>query len=172
MEVTSKTTEELKIVTDDAEVINVTLVDESPGVGRLVVTGGGVTKACYWNGMGASNIRQFMKMASDAYIAGCLDPFGTLYRKVDPAALKVTVIADIEASDRLDDEQKLQYTARVVEFDPVSDINGLQALNNELLTGIYGPMWTQTEAAKFQGKHPQYVGLFTRLAVIRSALEA
>jgi hypothetical protein len=171
MKVSIRKTEDLRIEDEaTAEVINVTLVDESPGVGRLVVAGGGQTSACYWSSMGKLSIREFFAAASDQYIVGCLDPFGTLFRKIDPKTLSFIVIADIEKADNIDTEQKLVLMARTKEFDPISDVNGLHALNGELMMAIYGPMWMNQVNERFLGQHPLYVGLYARIATIRTAL--
>lgn len=171
MKVTIRKTEELRIEDEtDASVILVTLVDEAPGKARLVIVGGGQTTACYWNNTGKLSAREFFLAASDQYIVGCLDPFGTLFRKIDPAILAPLVMLDIEAAENLDDEQKLKLTARTVEFSPISDVNGLHALNNDLLLAIYGPMWTNQVNERFLGQHPLYTGLFTRIATIRQVL--
>lgn len=171
MKVTIRKTEDLRIEDPaTAAVINVTLVDESPGVGRIIVAGGGLTSACYWGSMGTLSVREFFLKASDQYIVGCLDPFGTLFRKIDPKTLAHTVMGDIEAAKTLDDEQKLTLTARTVEFTPISDANGLQALNSELLLAIYGPMWTNQVNERFLGQHPLYTELFARIATIRQVL--
>lgn len=171
MIVTSRKTEDLRI--EDPEttaVISISLVDEAPGKGRIVVIGNGQTSACYWNNMGTLNVREFFLAASDSYIVGCLDPFGTLFRKIDPKALQALVITDIEAAGNLDDEQKLVLTARTTEFSPISDVNGLQVLNGDLMAAIYGPMWALQVNERFLGQHPLYVGLFERIGVIRQVL--
>ena len=172
MKVSIRKTEDLRIE-DEAtgEVIIVTLVDESPGVGRLVINGGGQTSACYWSNIGKLSVREFFIAASDQYIVGCLDPFGTLFHKIDPKTLAFTVLADIEKANNIDTEQKLVLMARTKEFDPISNVNGLVALNSELMGAIYGPMWTQQVNERFLGQHPMYLGLFARIATIRTALE-
>lgn len=171
MNVTIRKTEELRIEHEEnAEVINVSLVDEAPGKARLVIVGGGQTSACYWNSTGKLSAREFFIAASDQYIVGCLDPFGTLFRKIDPKTLAFIVIGDIEKADNLDNEQKVTLTARTKEFDPISDVNGLQALNNDLMNAIYGPMWVNQVNERFLGQHPLYTGLFSRIATIRQVL--
>lgn len=171
MKVSIRKTEDLRIEDEaSAEVLTVTLVDESPGVGRIVVVGGGQTNTCYWSAMGKLSTREFFLASTDKYIVSCLDPFGTLHRKVDPKTLAGIVMLDIEAAENIDDEQKLVLTARTREFDPISDVNGLYALNNELLTKIYGPMWTIQVSERFLGQHPLYTGLFARIATIRTVL--
>jgi hypothetical protein len=171
MKVSIRKTEELRIEDEaSTESINVTLVDESPGVGRLVVQGTGQTSACYWNNMGKLSTREFFLAATDKYIVGCLDPFGTLFRKIEPKTLSSIVIADIEKADTTDGEQKLRLIARTREFDPISDVNGLHALNSDLMLAIYGPMWTNQVNERFLGQHPLYTGLFTRIATIRQVL--
>lgn len=171
MKVTIRKTEDLRIEDPaDASIISVTLVDESPGVGRLVINGGGQTSACYWNNIGKLSAREFFLAASDQYIVGCLDPFGTLFRKIDPKTLAYIVIGDIEKADNIDSEQKLVLTARTKEFEPISDVNGLHALNNDLMREIYGPMWTNQVNERFLGQHPLYTGLFARIAAIRQVL--
>jgi hypothetical protein len=171
MKVSIRKIEDLRIEDEaTAEVIIVSLVDESPGVGRIVVQGGGQTNSCYWSNMGKLSTREFFLAATDRYIVGCLDPFGTLHRKIDPKTLAGIVMLDIEAAENIDDEQKLVLTARTQEFTPISDVNGLYALNNELLTKIYGPMWTIQVSERFLGQHPLYTGLFARIATIRQVL--
>lgn len=170
MKVTSRKTEDLRIEHDDTGPISVSMVDESPGTGRIAIVGGGQTSACYWNSMGKLTVREFFLAASDQYIVGCLDPFGTLFRKIDPRILAPIVMADIEAAENLDDEQKLNLTLRTREFEPISDVNGLHALNNDLMLAIYGPMWMNQVNERFLGQHPLYTGLFTRIAIIRQVL--
>lgn len=171
MKVSIRKTEDLRIEDPaDASIISVTLVDESPGVGRLVINGGGQTNACYWNNIGKLSAREFFLAASDQYIVGCLDPFGTLFRKIDPKTLAFTVLGDIEKAENIDDEQKLVLSARTKEFDPISDVNGLQAINNDLMNAIYGPMWAHQALERFLGQHPLYTGLFARIATIRQVL--
>jgi hypothetical protein len=171
MKVTSRKTEDMRIE-DEAtgEVVTVSLVDEAPGKGRIVVIGHAQTSACYWNNMGSLSTREFFLAASDQYIVGCLDPFGTLFRKIDPKTLTFVVIGDIEKLDTIDAEQKMVLMARTKEFEPISDVNGLQALNGELMTTIYGPMWVNQVNERFLGQHPLYTALFTRVATIRQVL--
>lgn len=173
MKVSIRKTEDLRIE-DEAQalLITVMLVDEAPGKGRIVVTGSGQTNACYWNSMGDLSVREFFLAASDHYIVGCLDPFGTLFRKVDPKILAPIVIADIADAQNLDDEQKINLTSRTAEFAPISDVNGLHALNKDLMDAIYGPMWVNQVNERFLGKHPLYTGLFERIATIRQVLLA
>lgn len=171
MNVTSRKTEEIRIANPEtSEVITATFADESPGKGRLLVTGAGQTNSCFWNSMGEKSVREFFLASTDVYIVGCLDPFGTLFRKIDPAVLVPIVVDDISKADNLDDEQKLQLTARTQEFSPISDVNGLQVLNADLMRAIYGPMWVNQVNERFLGKHPLYVGLLARIATIRTVL--
>lgn len=171
MQVTIRKTEELRIEdAADGSVVIVTFADEAPGKGRLVVIEG-QTQTCYWNNMGSLDAKGFFLAASDQYIVGCLDPFGTLFRKIDPKTMAYIVITDIEAATNLDDAQKLTLTARTKEFTPISDVNGLQALNGDLMTAIYGPMWVNQVNERFLGQHPLYTGLFARIAKIRQVLQ-
>lgn len=171
MNVTSRKTEDLRIE-DPATgtVINASLVDEAPGKGRLVIVGNGQSATCYWSHMGGSPVREYFLASTDAFIVGCLDPFGTLFRKIDPKKLIAIVVADIDTAENLDDEQKVKLTARTQEFNPISDVNGLQVLNSDLMVAIYGPMWVNKVNERFLGQHPLYVSLFARVATIRTVL--
>lgn len=153
------------------DLLRATLTDEGPGKGRLQVWEGGVSHSCYWNNMKDRTVREFFLAAGDDYIAGCLDQFATLFRKIDPAVLKSTVITDINESTVFDDEQKIALMGQMVKFDPISDVNGLQALNMDLMVEVYGPMWAHLVNEKFLGRHPLYVGMKERIALIRTALQ-
>ena len=171
MNVTTRKTEEIRITNPEtSEVTVVTMTDEAPGKGRLTVGGGGHLASCFWNNMGGSPIREYFLASTDAFIVGCLDPFGTLFRKIDPKKLAAIVVADIAVAENLDDAQKLSLTARTREFDPISDVNGLQVLNGDLMNAIYGPMWVNQVSERFLGQHPTYTGLVERIALIRSVL--
>ena len=172
MIVTTRTTQEVRITNPEtSEITTISMADESPGKGRVIVTGAGQTNSCYWNNMGERTVREFFLLSTDAYIVGCLDPFGTLFRKIDPAKLIPIVVKDIEDADNINDEQKVLLTARTIEFRPISDVNGLQVLNAVLMKEIYGPMWTTQVNERFLGQHPLYEGLLARVALIRQVLE-
>lgn len=172
MIVTTRKTEEVRInKPETSELTIITMTDEAPGKGRITITGDGQTASCYWNNMGALSVREFYLASTDAHIAGCLDPFGTLFRKIDPKTLTYIVVGDIEAAENIDADQKLILMARTREFAPISDVNGLQVLNGDLMTAIYGPMWVNQVNARFLGQHPLYTGLLSRIAVIRSVLQ-
>lgn len=171
MIVTTRKTEEVRINNPETSEINtVIMTDEAPGKGRITITGDGQTASCYWNNMGALTVREFFLASTDAHIAGCLDPFGTLFRKIDPKTLTAIVVSDIDAAKNIDDEQKVNLTARTRKFAPISDVNGLQVLNGDLMTAIYGPMWVNQVNERFLGQHPAYTGLLSRIAAIRGVL--
>lgn len=156
---------------ETGDAVAATLTDEAPGKGRLLLAGPGLSVTCFWNSMGNLTVAEFYLKNSDSYIAGCLDPFGTLFRKIDSATLILAVVKDIEASTSFDDEQKVILTERTAEFGPISDVNGLYALNNELMTIIYGPMWVNQVNERFLGQHPLYTNLLARIATVRKVLE-
>lgn len=171
MNVTTRTTREFTIADDQfVRVAAVSMTDESPGKGRLTVVSNGMSYSCYWSSMGDHDVLDFFKLASDDYIVGCLDPFGSLFRKIDPQILKGIIAMDISNSAQLSDTQKVTLTARLAELSPISDINGLVAINGDLMVEIYGPMWTNQANERFLGKHPSYVDLFDKISTIRSAL--
>lgn len=171
MIVTTRKIEEVKITNPEtSEIVVITMTDEAPGKGRVVITGSGQTSTCFWNNMGSLTVREFFLASSDAHIAGCLDPFGTLFRKIDPKKLTFTVLGDIEKAENIDADQKLILSSRTREFDPISDVNGLQVLNADLMTSIYGPMWVNQVSERFLGQHPLYVGLLSRIATIREVM--
>lgn len=171
MQVTTRMTQE-HTITDDtgARVATVVMTDEAPGKGRFTAVCNGTSYSCYWNSMGDRTVAEFFKLATDHYVVGCLDPFGTLFRKISPAILKGIISQDIAEMGNLTDEQKAALTARLVDLEPISDVNGLVALNSELLTAIYGPMWSNQVNERFLGQHPAYTDLFAKVAAIRSAL--
>lgn len=172
MIVTTRKIEEVRIIDPETTaVITITMTDEAPGKGRIVVTGDGQTSACYWNNMGELLVREFFLASTDAHIAGCLDPFGTLFRKIDPQKLTAIVVGDIAEAENIGDAQKVILTARCREFSPIADVNGLHALNSGLMSEIYGPMWVNQVNSCFLGQHPLYVGLLERIAAIRQVLQ-
>jgi hypothetical protein len=171
MQVTSTCTKTHTINDDTGfRVATVVLTDEAPGKGRFTVVANGTTYSCYWNSMGDLDITEFFKATNDDYVVGCLDPFGTLFRKINPAILKGIIAQDIAGMERHTDEQKVNFTARLVELEPISDVNGLVALNGTLMTQIYGPMWVNQVNERFLGQHPAYTDLFEKVATIRTAL--
>lgn len=171
MQVTTRSTQDHTITADDGNrVAAVTMTDEAPGKGRFSVVFGGMSYTCYWNSMGERTVHQFFGETNDDYVVGCLDPFGTLFRKIDPNILKGIIAMDISESTQLDDKQKLSLTTRLVELSPISDVNGLVALNGPLMVEIYGPMWSTKVNERFLGQHPSYTELKQRIATIRSAL--
>lgn len=171
MQVTTRSTQEYTITDDDgSRVATVSMTDEAPGKGRFSVVCNGMSYSCYWNAMGDRTVREFFALTTDDYVVGCLDPFGTLFRKIDPQILKGIIATDISNSEHLDDNQKLALTSRLVELSPISDVNGLVALNGPLMAEIYGPMWANQVNERFLGQHPSYTELFKRISTIRSAL--
>ncbi|MBO6279372.1 MAG: hypothetical protein J6N20_18430, partial [Pseudomonas sp.] len=114
MQVTSRTTQEHTITEDDGtRVAVVNFTDEAPGKGRFTVIFGGMSYTCYWGNMGERSVLEFFMLSSDAYLMGCLDPFGTMFRKIDPQILKGIIAQDINDSQQLDDNQKVALTARL-----------------------------------------------------------
>lgn len=171
MKVTSRSIEEYTISTDVGDrIASVSMTDEEPGKGRFTVVTNGMSYSCYWNNMGANKVRDFFSKTTDSYVMGCLDPFGTMFRRIDPKILKGIIAEDISTSTHLTDEQKLSLTARLTELTPISDVNGLVALNGPLMVEIYGPMWTNQVNERFLGQHPSYTDLLGKIQVIRSAL--
>lgn len=171
MQVTTRSTQEHTISTDEGErIAAVNMTDEAPGKGRFTVVTDGMSYSCYWNNMGERKVLSFFAQTNDDYVLGCLDPFGSMFRKIDPHVLKGVVAMDISASEHLDDAQKVNLTARLTELSPISDVNGLVALNSQLMGEIYGPMWANQVNERFLGQHPSYTGLKERIAAIRSAL--
>lgn len=171
MQVTSRTTQEVTITEDDGtRVASVGMTDEAPGKGRFTVVANGMSYSCYWNNMGDLTVREFFGKTTDDYVMGCLDPFGTMFRRIDPKGIVGIIARDISGSQQLSDEQKLTLTGRLGELSPISDVNGLVALNGPLMTEIYGPMWTNQVNERFLGQHPSYTDLKARIATIRSAL--
>lgn len=171
MQVTVRSTQEYTISDDNGiRIAAVSMTDEAPGKGRLTIVSNGLSYSCYWNNMGERTVREFFSVASNDYVAGCLDPFGTLFRKIDPSILKGIIAMDISEATNLDDGQKLTLTARLTELSPISDVNGLVALNGPLMAEIYGPMWANQVNDRFLGKHPSYTDLLKQISTIRSAL--
>ena len=172
MQVTARITSEYTITSDDGatRIGSVALTDEAPGKGRFTLVSNGMSYSCYWNSMGDRKVLGFFAQTSDDYVVGCLDPFGSLFRKIDPAVLKGIVAEDISKAEQLDDEQKINLISRLDEFTPISDVNGLVALNSELMAAIYGPMWTNQVNERFLGRHPNYTDLKERIGTIRTAL--
>lgn len=171
MQVTSTCTKTHTINDDTGfRVATVVMTDEAPGKGRFTVVANGNSYSCYWNSMGERSAAEFFKVATDHYVVGCLDPFGTLFRKINPAILKGIIAQDIAGMEQHTDEEKVNFTARLVELEPISDVNGLVALNGTLMTAIYGPMWVNQVNERFLGQHPAYTELFEKIATIRVAL--
>lgn len=171
MQVTSRSTQEHTITTDEGERIAVVnMTDEAPGKGRFTVVADGMSYSCYWNSMGDRKVLGFFAQTNDDYVLGCLDPFGTMFRKIDPQVLKGIIAMDISSAEHLDDTQKVTLTGRLTELSPISDVNGLVALNGPLMVEIYGPMWHNQVNERFLGQHPSYTGLRARIAAIRTAL--
>lgn len=171
MQVTTTTTATHTISDDEGfRVASVTMTDEAPGKGRFTVVGNGTSYSCYWNSMGEHSIAEFFALTEDNYVVGCLDPFGTLFRKISPAILKPLIVADITAMNQHTDERKVALMDRLTELEPISDVNGLVALNGDLMTAIYGPMWVNQVNERFLGQHPSYTDLFATIKKIRTAL--
>ena len=171
MQVTLRKTQEFTITGDQGErIATVNMTDEAPGKGRFSVIANGMSYSCYWNSMGDRDVLGFFTQTEDAYVVNCLDPFGTMFRKIDPNILKGIIADDIAKSARFGDEQKVALVGRLTELTPISDVNGLVALNGELMTEIYGPNWTMMVNERFLGQHPSYTDLFQRISAIRTAL--
>lgn len=171
MQVTTRSTQEFTITEDDgSRIAAVSMVDEAPGKGRFTIVCNSSSFSCYWNNMGERKVLEFFAQTNDDYVVGCLDPFGSMFRKIDPQILKGIIAMDISNADQLDDAQKVALTARLTELTPISDVNGLVALNSELLVAIYGPMWTNLVNERFLGQHPSYTDLKARIATVRQAL--
>lgn len=171
MKIETRTSQDITITEDSgARVASLVLSDEAPGKGRFFVACDGMSYSCYWNSMGEHTVLEFFKLCTTDYVVGCLDPFGSLFRKIDPTILKGIVAEDISKSAQFSDTKKAELTARLGEFSPISDVNGLVALNGPLMTEIYGPLWTTEVNQRFLGKHPTYRSLFERIDTIRTAL--
>lgn len=171
MKIETRTTQEITISDDKGfRVASVNLTDEAPGKGRLTVVCDGMSYSCYWNSMGDHSALEFFKLCATDYVVNCLDPFGTLFRKIDPQILKGIIADDISKASQFDDAKKVELVGRLGELSPISDVNGLVALNGALMTEIYGPMWVNQVNERFLGQHPTYRGLSERIETIRSAL--
>ncbi|AXC36528.1 hypothetical protein HOT57_gp84 [Pseudomonas phage phCDa] len=171
MQVSSRITQEHTITDDEGfRVAVVNLSDEAPGKGRFMIVANGMSYSCYWGSMGDHTVLDFFKLTTDNYVMGCLDPFGTMFRRIDPQILKGIIAQDISESGQLDDDKKLALTARLAELSPISDVNGLIALNGPLMVEIYGPMWTNQVNERFLGQHPSYRDLLSTVVKIRAAL--
>lgn len=165
------------VITDvpDHGNITVTLEDLPGGAGRVTTVEGGTINTAYWTSLGSSTIAHKVLTTENLALLGLFDPFGTLYRKIDPAVAKQIVVADITAmieAGQLTNDVGESLIANTTRFTPVADINGIQAMANDLMTSIYGPAWAHTAAPKLLGQHPEYKGLLERIQVLKQVLDA
>lgn len=176
MIITSKISEVITV--EGAEGFNpvqITLRDEDPGKGYLVLQEGSRTNQAYFNNMGTHKLKNFLQSSTDSFIVGSLDPFGTLHRKIDQQVLREGLREELAVqleAGKFDEEEFASLVLEVDKLVPVGDINALQVLGNGLLNIIYGPLWISQANELFLGKHEDFVALQKRVALMRTVISA